>query len=497
MIGEDLFKKVISVIASRPEERGKPDAATEHHTNISKPMEVNLFAQRIKAQIKTHGEFLSGSVQMLGLSRLKNHFGDDWPHVSAKVHALIQSTMGNRLDKADCYTLFGEGTYVIVFSNLSARVASMKAALIAEEVSRRLFGDKPPQNLFKVGIAKVSGDSKIAFETLGSAELIANIATMHDRECGFVEVSAGPTEKGEMDVSAGRAAPASQMEMKPTAHDTEWIPIHNAKADDTDLYSWKPIRREFEMPSDLMFVYWPAWLVNQEMIAAHTCVPARVAERGIVIAGGGAMPMRHASVENFSLDLHSLTKVIDNLNELERQQRQAIVILPVHVHTLDASKYRDPYKDVLTALSGNQRTRIVFELIGIDHTTPTINIANAVSMLRPFAKDIMIRTKLNAANFVDYQSLGIHAVGVDLSGIRMTEKEIYPQLNAFNARANKHHLCTFAHGIRTRSLTSGAVAAGFRYIDGGAIATPIMMPEPGRSWGVRDVYSALMEELNG
>ncbi|MCR4378371.1 MAG: hypothetical protein NUV50_09820 [Rhodospirillales bacterium] len=497
MIGEDLVKKVFSVIASRAEERDKADTVVEHHTTISQPMEVNLFAQRIKAQIKSHGEFLSGSVQMLGLSRLKNHFGDDWPHVSAKVHALIQSTMSTRLDKADCYTLFGESTYVIVFSNLSASVAGMKAALIAEEVSRRLFGDKPPKSLFKIGVAKVSGDSKIAFETLGSTELISNIASLHKRECGFVEVSVGPAEQGDKDASAGRTAPPLHTDTKPAGQESEWIPIHTAKAENADLYSWRPIRHQYEMPADLMFVYWPAWLVNQEMIAAHTCVPARVAERGIVIAGGGAMPMRHASVENFSLDLHSLTKVIDNLNELERQRRQAIVILPVHVHTLEASKYRDPYKDILTALSGSQRAKIVFELIGIDHTTPTLNIAHAVSMLRPFAKDLMIRTKLNAANFVDYQSLGVHAVGVDLSGIKMTEKEIYPQLNAFNARANKHHLCTFAHGIRTRSLTSGAAAAGFRYIDGGAIATPIMMPEPGRSWGARDVYSALIEDLNG
>jgi hypothetical protein len=208
------------------------------------------------------------------------------------------------------------------------------------------------------------------------------------------------------------------------------------------------------------------------------------------------MPTRSASVENFSLDLHSLTKVIDNLEDLEHQKRNAIVILPVHVHTLERSKYRDPYKDILTALPKSQRAKIVFELIGIDNTTPTINIGNAVSMLRPFAKDVMIRTKLNATNFADFHSLGVHAVGVDLSGVKMAEKEIYPQINTFNALAGKHNLCTFAHGIRTRSLTSGAAAAGFRYIDGGAIATPIMMPEPSRSWVARDVYSSLIEEMN-
>ena len=497
MIGENLFNKVFSAFLSPPEEHTKVDVVPEHSANISKPMEMNIFAQRIKAQFKSQGEFLSGSVQMLGLSHLKKHFGDDWPHVSDKVHALIESTMSKRLDKADCYTVFEKNTYVIVFSNLSVSVASMKVALIAEEVSRRLFGDKPPKSLFKIGVAKVNGDSKIVFETLGSTELIANIASLHERECGFIELSVGLAEEESKDSSADRAAQRPHTDTKPSAQESVWLPIRNAKAEDDNLYSWKTIRHQYEMPADLMFVYWPAWLVNQEMIAAHTCVPARVADHGIVIVGGGAMPMRRASVENYSLDLHSLTKVIDNLNELECQQRQAIVILPVHVHTLEVSKYRDPYKDILTALPTSLREKIVFELIGIDHTTPTINIAHAVSMLRPFAKDIMIRTKLNATNFVDYQSLGVHAVGVDLSGIKMTEKEIYPQLNTFNARANKHNLITFTHGIRTRSLTSGAAAAGFRYIDGNAIATPIMMPEPSRSWRARDVYSTLMEEMNG
>jgi hypothetical protein len=90
------------------------------------------------------------------------------------------------------------------------------------------------------------------------------------------------------------------------------------------------------------------------------------------------------------------------------------------------------------------------------------------------------------------QSLNIHAVGIDLTSVPLDEKEIFGHVETFNAAARKNHLCTFVHGTRSRSLLSGCVAAGFRYLDGSAVAASVMNPLPNKPWTAKDVYTNLI-----
>lgn len=509
MLGEDFLKRLFSLKTASPQGlEGKESVGDRTDTAVTAKMEMEAFAQRVKSLFSANGEFVTGSVQMLVLTQLKEHFGSQWPHVSGKIHALIQSILNNRLNPSDCYTVFGESTYVIVFASLSTKAASMKVALMAEEVARKLFGDAPPKDLFEIGIARLSSDTDFSVETLSSADLIAKMSALASKTAEVTDVKVPSSRSDrvdqagshEQDRSGETQSPKGDnndwRDMSPSQQDVnEWIPVRTIKPDSQSLDEWAPINDSREAPPDLMFVYRPAWLIKNDMIAAHTCVPARVSPHGIAITGGRAMPARRATLDNVSLDVVSLRKVMDDFEQLGRQGRQAFVILPVHVQTLEVSKYRNPYKEILEATSPEQRDHIVFELICVDETIPQLNVAHAISTLRPFCRDLMVRTRLETPHFSDFHTLGVHAVGIDLSGSTLSERDTYAHLNAYCAKAREARLCTFAHGISSRSLTSGAAAAGFRYIDGSAIATAVEMPAPNRSWTARDVYSALIEEL--
>lgn len=509
MFGEELIKQLFSTRKPSGQAPKTGSGTVGGKTDRNAQMDMDAFAQRVKSLFKSKGAFVAGSVQMLVLTHLQEHFGDRWPQVSKKIHALVQSILNSRLNPSDCYTVFGENTYVIVFSSLSTKAASMKVALIAEEVSRKLFGDNPPKDLLEIGVAKVGENSDFTVETLSSTDLVTQMSSLTGNKRHITEIdvpSSASGDKHNAPTVKSEVPPGKSMETvsesrnwrkidSSQADANKWIPISPHRSDDRELYEWTSINTSFEPPPDMMFVYRPAWLIKKDMIAAHTCVPARIDNNGIAITGGRAMPSRRANFDNASLDILSLNKVLSDFEELGQEGRQAFVILPVHVQTLESSKYREPYKQILDQISAERRDHIVFELMCANETIPQINIAQAISALKPFCRDLMVRTRLDARNFGEYYALGVHAVGVDFSGMTLPEKDLYAQLNAYSAKARAAHLCTFAHGISTRSLTSGAAAAGLRYVDGRAIATAVEKPAPNRAWTARDVYSSLVDEL--
>lgn len=511
--------------------------ANDHKRAAFDEKEIAAFAQRLKTVMNTDQLTLVGSVQMIGLGRLRSHFGGRWDTVSDKVHALVRSVIEKRTLGHDVHARLGEDTYVVVFSRMQPEAARMKGALMAEEIARKIFGDSPPADLIQVGVASLSPDDEP--EEVPRPAVPAQAA---------LRIAAG-SQESVIDVPVPPAAPASVAGGAPALRpngtndasgagtfnsaDPNWSRsgTSDSKAaaswcragkDESDpanewqrvgreepefMHEWRRIGRdepEFEhqwrpiangelgIPQDLRFVYQPAWLVNRQVIAAHTFLPARVAEDGIVVAGGAAMPYRLPTAENYSLDLLGLMKVMRNLEQMAKTRAQACVIFPLHLQTLDLPRQRKMFTDYATSIPDDMRAKLLFEIMGISDTTPMSTTANAVSTLKPLCRNVLVRVRLETRSMSDFLTLGVHAVGIDLGNLGWPEKDLFPMLNEFNLRAQKSRLCTFVHGISTRSLLSGSVAAGFRYLDGCAIATPVDFPMPNRRWTPMDVYSTLV-----
>lgn len=495
--------------------------------------EIAAFAQRLKDLMATDQLVLAGSIQMIGLAQLRAHFGNRWGGLSDKVHALVRSVIDKRTFGHDIHARLGEDTYVIVFGRMQAEAARMKGALIAEEIARKIFGDSPPADLIQVGVASLSPDGAPG-ETLGledSARAANRIAasrqgTVIDVPAPVPAPSKPPAHRTNGNVEAGGAdaptggdpnwarsdtgdsgpAPAWKClgEDEPEPPD-EWRRVGPEEREFTNewrrigrdepdfVHQWRPIANGgLSIPPDLRFVYQPAWLVNRQVISAHTFLPARVAEDGNVVAGGAAMPFRLPTAENYALDLLGLMKVVRNLHQMAKARAQASVIFPIHLQTLDLPRHRKMFTEYAVSVPDDMRAKLLFEVMGISDTTPASTIANAVSTLRPLCRNVLVRARLETRNMSDLLALGVHAVGIDLGNLGWPEKDIFPLLSDFNVRAQKSRLCTFVHGISTRSLLSGSVAAGFRYLDGCAVATPADFPMPNRRWTPADVYSTLL-----
>lgn len=470
---------------------------------------ITEFATHLRQLAANGHAAAAGSIQVLGLEDTKKHFGPKWPHIAERVHRVIADIIEKRLARHDKYARLHETAYVMVFAGLDRNTAAMKAALIAEEISKRLFGDKEQSSLIKVGVAKIDTEDAGAFELLDAQTLIRKITDETAKQENIVHVGpatpdteASPRPDQKRDGSEAKRGQTNRSGSRKPRLGTLDQPGNEKYAWDAAEVSdepaspeWIALREELLVPEELFFVYHPAWLVRREMIAAHCCVPARLAVNGTLITGGRAMPSRGRALENFGLDVLGLHKARNDLDEAATNNFAPVVVIPVHIETLETPKFRDSYVECASGIDEQRRRQVLFEIMGFTDETPSVTLVKAISYLRPYCREIIARTRLETRNLHLLREIGVQVAGVDLANLPFREHEWFPMVTAFNERAANARLTTFAHGLKTRSSVSGAVAAGFRYLDGRIIASPVEKPLPNRPWTARDVYSSLVSEL--
>lgn len=460
---------------------------------------------------------VASTVQMLTLDGLKDHFGDRWERMAERIHSIIRTTIERNQTDRDTYTCYQDQAYVMLFAGIDAEGATLKTALIAEEISRRLFGDMPDGSLMRVGLAKLDGGDIAQLEMRDPREIVEAVFRKTTRAGNVLNLQprlpidqvadnrpagddSGPSgtrarhRDGPRWVPNLRASIADGV-LSPEAV-TDWGAtgqmVAGAGAATEAPNNWMPLDAELQTtPQAVRFLYAPAWLVKREMIAAQTCIPARILDDGSIVQGGGAMPSRRAAPVNFSLDILALRKVAEDLEQQAKDGVTCLVVLPVHIQTLAHGRFRLPFLAAFAAVPDSVRTQIMVEIMGVTEATPSSTLAGVVTRLTPLCRRLLIRTRLETRTLAHLGFPEIQAVGVDLSALPYGEREIFRGMETFNALARSHGKRTFVHGLRTRSLLSAAAAAGFWYLDGAIISAAQFEPEPAKRWTIADVYASL------
>jgi len=444
--------------------------------------DADHFPKSLKAALTGASRHAVGTVQLLALGSIKAHFGDRWEEVAPKIHAVIRSVIGRAILPRDAFTCFQDQYYVIVFAGLKRQGAEVKTALIAQEILLRIFGDGKDAPSLRAGSIMVE-DGKIVDCVLREPEEILTALAVSELE-SVTPVDLKPPEEAKPKAARqepfGQDAPAlREMETALLKPEINWIPLRE---------------EEVDIPADLRFIYAPAWLPLRRWIAAYSCRPARLDGDGCLLVGGKAMPEARPGPTNLKLDLVALRKVVRDLESMPEHARGAVIVLPMHLQTLSRPKLRAEFLAIAGNIHMELRQHLLLEIIGVTDATPPTTLMAGISALRPFCRDILVRTRLEARILRLLRGMQVKSVGVDLSNLPLQEAETFRRMNLFNTRARKTRLTTFAHGVPTRSLLSGAVGAGFRYLDGAAVALADLNPSPVRPWTAQDIYAPLLAQ---
>lgn len=446
----------------------------------SLPPETIAFARRIRAVLADQGRVSAGALYLINLDKVRQAFEAQgrWKRLAERVHDTCRHIIEQHLDAADLFHSLPGPIFMIVFAHLLPETAKAKCAMIAEEIGRHLTGSGPAFSDITVGATVVQmKKDDIALDLIDlKAEAERLMGSGHTVTVGAkAEGSNRPvTEKS-----------------NPAAIDNPWLVDTESEAsqplaDHEWYYELAP-----DCPSDLSFVYLPLWHVKHRAIGTFLCLPSLPVIQSQRLVGDAIFAEAPPALA-CELDIGVLKKVTGDLKSLLTSGKRALLSLSVHFETLARSPYRRRYLSLCTELSDAARQHLTIELVDLPEGAPAGRISELLSYLRPFAGMLSIRTHLSQTQFEAFSAAKVIAVGVALGRESLPEAELFPRINGFALAANAAGLRTYAVDLRSRSITTAALGAGFDYISGQMIGSIMDAPDAAYRFEFADLYAGLL-----
>ena len=188
-----------------------------------------------------------------------------------------------------------------------------------------------------------------------------------------------------------------------------------------------------------------------------------------------------------------LERVIADLSAILAQGRKLLIGVPVHFDTLAANSMRLDYLKLAEAIPPPARRLVIFELVEIPSGVPQGRMREVVAVLKRNARAVIADVGLQAAEVAAFRDVGVLSIGGEVTSRTGPESTIIEQMQRFVVATEKANLSAFVHGLRSISLTSSAVAAGFRYIDGDMVRSVVDAPQEVIRYNPADLYRRLLQ----
>ncbi len=189
---------------------------------------------------------------------------------------------------------------------------------------------------------------------------------------------------------------------------------------------------------------------------------------------------------------HILERAANDLKHSVARDHKCLVTLPVHYDAIHSDSLVQAYLTHARRIPSKLREMICVELIGAPHGLPCNRLFDLVTSLRLLFRGVMRRTGLDHTDFRAPGEIGVLAYGVDVQPVAEPERDQIRQFDRYCAAATRFNAKTYLHGLRTGSLTTAAIAAGFTFINGDFVADRVRKPEVAYRLSLPDLYRSAL-----
>ena len=431
--------------------------------------EVEFLAE-IGRLLKRSPSLQASRVNVIGLKRVKDRFGDGWQRVAARADRIARNVIERHLEPGDIYATWGVDTYITVFARLSEQEARVKCYLIGNEIVRTLLGEEASEYLeIKTAVTRVDGG--IDLKEVGSMDRLFEGAEV-------ISPLAPPPEPAPPPPTERADALSSEMGLSfvPIELDRPAGTVESAPVVVTDVLA------------GVDFVFRPMWDPMRNVIATYLCVPqvrlsdlsGAVGDASLAVAGDAQAIAR--------LDGAVIARVKADLKAMAHDGRRLIIAMPIHFETLCSGAQRRRATAELGSIPEAMKQYLVIEVMDVPSGVLKSRLMEVIAPLRLHCRAVSLQIAIGTIDFTQIRGTGISAVGADISTLAKSEFIVMQQLARFQRGAEKAEVVTFLHGAQSRSLVAAAVGAGFHYVDGDAVAPTLARPERIVPFQLADLY---------
>lgn len=417
----------------------------------------------------------SGKLQFIGLAKIKRRMGKQWAGLSKIVYDTAEEVIDKYMDKGDIFIRYQDDTYIIIFARASLEEGQLKAAMIADEIRRRLF-ELDEEELRSIEIREAIGEIRTDF--------------LVDKQFpDFLDALAIDLE----DIAVQKEQEAEQKAEQEKNFSLSELAGVDIEASDYRPKTSKP-KKEAVLPAGLKFSYLPLWDVRRNALTTYLCLARGSANNSNLFDAYKALYKGQSGENKEALDLNILKTVKTELASMEKDGRKLLIACPVQHETLHSFESYERYKQIIQRIPPAQRQYLVFYVMNMNDNLPPKNAYWFAAPLRQFCRHVFAEIPLRRdINFNYLRSTGVDVAGVRLDGIMGSEQETINLMMAFCTKAKTLKIpMTFVLGVTSLSLTTSAVCATFDFVGGPAVHDEVERPDTVHRYRYEDLISGLI-----
>ncbi len=419
------------------------------------------FLSRLSGIVRNRPNVLTGSVNLVGLERIRELLGAKWPHYAERAQDIATLTIRRSLGPDDVFLRYDDMKFLIVFAHLNREQAQAKCLQIAEEIAQKLLGEKFDESAAQVESGVLENSGEFIFSALDKQDLVRRLTS------GAV---------GEIQVTSPdgvRTAPEPQDGIDLEPPDFSFARVDKAKA----LASMK-------------IVFRPMWSPVRKVIATYFASPTAMNVFGMPLHDSDLRREYASVLTPLEFDHFVTRSVLKRLSELIAKGQRILICWPVDFETVATRQTRTAFLTLCQEVPDAIRQLLVFELDRMPAGTPQSRLVEVSTSMKPFCKAVFLRVPPEFRKGANLAASGISATGFALAPQGRDEEKIR-LIEEFAEHCAKVGMRSYVRALTSRAQALAAIAAGIDFIDGPAVDEPADLPGPMRKFEIGDIYRKL------
>ncbi len=428
----------------------RPAAPLSRGVRAASPGEDD-FSDRLNRMLWQQRSILSGNIHLVGLSKIREQLGDEWPRIADRAQDVAQKVLQRVCRPTDIFTRYDELSFIIIFSDLSLDQAQLRCHEIGEEIGRRLLGENFATEASDVSTGVFETDGSLVFNAVDKEDLIQRLAG------AALEERSGAAE--------------AEASSEPEVPDFSFAQIDRTKA-----------------LASMELMYRPMWNLRHKAIANYFATVGAVNVFGDRLWDTALRREYEGVLSTVEFDVFIARRALRDMAATVAQGQKVLLSWPIHFETIANRTSRQAYVDLCRMIPDAVRQLLILELDGLPEGTPQSRLLEIIAVIKPFCRGQNVRVPWSFRNFGQMTGAGLNGVGFDLSAAPRGDAERIKILNDFAAAADKVGLRCYAHGLNSRPQALTALTAGYEWINGDAVNRLIDLPGRMTRFNIDDLY---------
>lgn len=457
-----------------------------------------------------------GKLHVLSMTEFHQALGDTWDKREAKIFRLTEGVMRDRVGQGNRWEHQSQEIYIMLFPTLSEIEADARAYDIAEEVGRKIIGDRfdgERRPLVRVaGVApkdalKEDGSLNIEFlekagragEAAGSAKTKGANDNAQEKTPHKTGINPQQQTHGQQDDKAnwkehhlahGENNPDWQKEHKkpPSMSEAEWVQLQRERKENSkDEPQWVVMTKEKQEKNTktplppkkdkptYAVEYAPCWEKASQSLRLYRARFCYTSPTGQKLEGSKAYGKANDQ-QKLKTDLWVVQQTAKALLPFNTQNIITPVLIPMHSPSLRGKNLQTILETLAKFTSSLRERFLIVEILDDGQWTPE-NLQQTTAALNSVVAGTALT--LNAeTQFATELCEGLNWVGIDFSILNAQNGISLPQLEKRLAEITALPAKPYALGLRRRDQVNDMLEIGMELISGVALVrnTPKLRP---------------------